>query len=65
MFKTNRPPEENNGTSVPKHHLRPNSDKRFRNEEELSAWIDEELDLLEALYEEFATKDSLRGYFSR
>ena len=69
MFKTDRPSEEDNGTtarpSVPKHHLRSSGKTQFRNEQEFSAWIDQELDMLEALYAEYATNDSLRGYFSR
>ncbi len=68
MFKTNRPSEENGSTSgaaVPRPHFRETPQRHFRSQEELSDWLDGELDLLEAMFADFSSKASLRGYFSR
>ena len=68
MIKPNRPSEENganSGPAVSKPQLRETPTRHFHSEEDFSDWIDVELDTLEALFADFASKDSLRGYFSR
>ena len=68
MIKPNRPSEENgsnSGPAVSKPQLRETPQLHFHSQEDFSDWIDGELDMLEALFADFASKDSLRGYFSR
>ena len=68
MIKPNRPSEKSAASSeptVPKPHFRTSPEVHFHSEDEFSDWIDTELDLLEALFADFASRDSLRGYFSR
>jgi hypothetical protein len=68
MIKPNRPPEENGPSTRPvvsKLQSNVSRQLRFRSDEDFSDWIDAELDTLESLFAEFASKDSLRGYFSR
>ena len=72
MIKPNRPSEQNGSISGPavskpqlREKLRETPKLRFHSQEDFSHWIDGELDTLEALFAEFASKDSLRGYFSR
>ena len=67
MIKPNRPSEangSNSGPAVSKPQLR-ETKLHFDSQEEFSNWIDDELDTLEALFADFASRDSLRGYFSR
>ncbi len=68
MIKPNRPSEENaanSGPKVSKPELARTSKVRFDNADDFSNWIDGQLDHLEALYADFSSRDSLRGYFSR
>jgi len=68
MIKPNRPSEENgsnSGPAVSNPQLRETAKHHFRSQEDFSDWIDGELDTLEALFADFSSKDSLRGYFSR
>jgi len=68
MIKPNRPSEangSNSGPAVSKPQLRETPERRFHSVEDFSDWLDFELDTLEALFADFASKDSLRGYFSR
>jgi hypothetical protein len=68
MIKPNRPSEENgvnSGPNVSNPKLGKTSDLRFNSADEFSNWIEDQLDHLEALYADFSSKDSLRGYFSR
>lgn len=68
MIKPNRPSEANgtnSGPAVSKPQLRETAKLHFHNAEEFSNWIDSELDTLEALFADFSSRDSLRGYFSR
>jgi hypothetical protein len=67
MIKPNRPSEENgtnSGPAVSNPQLR-ETKLHFHSDEDFSDWIDGELDTLEALFADFASKESLRGYFSR
>lgn len=68
MIKPNRPSEANgtkSGPAVSKPQSRETTKRHFHSAEEFSDWIDLELDTLEALFAEFTSRDSLRGYFSR
>ena len=68
MIKPNRPSEangSNSGPAVSKPQSREMPERRFHSVEDFSDWLDFELDTLEALFADFASKDSLRGYFSR
>jgi len=68
MIKPNRPSEENavaSGSAVSKPQLPETPKRHFHSVDEFSDWLDEELDTLEALFADFSSRDSLRGYFSR
>ena len=68
MIKPNRPSEENRVNSslkVSKPEPGETSKVRFDSADDFSNWIEDQLDHLEALYADFSSKDSLRGYFSR